>query len=170
TTSVAARRTVTSAGLHDVPAFPFGYYAEGIRALRRTAAFRRLLIAFALQAGAAAVMLAGAQYVATHLLGAPDALTVLFAALIAPSILSMPLWVRLARRRGKNGAYTVSTWLFLVSALAMIPLALVPGWWIVGPVATAGVAYAGLQALPMSMLPDSIDIDATRTGVRRSGV
>lgn len=121
-----------------------------------------------LQALAIGVMLAGVQYFATYTLGSPTAVTPLFACLIGPLVLVMPLWNRLARLRGVKGAQWCASLLFLVGAvlLAFTPAA--------GPalgyaaVVLIGVAYAGLQLLPLTMLADTLAADVARTGRRRA--
>ncbi|MET9650829.1 MFS transporter [Streptomyces sp. NPDC006460] len=121
-----------------------------------------------LQALAIGVMLAGVQYFATYTLGSPTAVTPLFACLIGPLVLVMPLWNRLSRRWGVKGAQWCASLLFLAGALL---LALTPaagpavGY---GSVAVIGVAYAGLQLLPLTMLADTLAADVARTGKRRA--
>ncbi|ROS77019.1 MFS transporter [Cellulomonas sp. PhB143] len=143
---------------------PTAAVADGFRttgaALRRSAPFRALFGTFVLQALATGVMLAGAQYVATYVLDSEAAVSILFAALIAPALLAMPLWTRLAARTGKERAYAVASVLFVAATLAMVPLVWAPGPWVYAPTALAGVAYAGMQALPLAMLPDVIEHDA----------
>jgi len=133
-------------------------------------AFRRLLGAFVLQALATGGMLAGAQYVATYTLGDENDVTFLFAALVAPALLVMPAATRVARRVGKRRALVGSTALFVVAALALLPMQWVPGPWVYGPVALAGVAYAGMQLYPLAMLPDVIAVDARERGAERAGI
>lgn len=163
----AGRRTVLRA---DAPAGGLSHeYRDGIAALRLTRPFRLLVVVFCLQAIATAVMLAGGQYVATYVLGDETALTGLFLALIAPALIVMPWWTRLAHRRGKIAALTVATLLFTAAALLLVLAGFAPGAWVHLPVALAGVAYAGMQALPMSMLPDATDLDRELGGRRRSG-
>lgn len=166
-TFIAGRRTALRA---DAPAGDLVHeYRDGIDALRVTRPFRLLVGVFCLQAVATAVMLAGGQYVATHVLGNEAALTGLFLALVGPALLVMPLWTRLAHARGKVPALAAATALFTVASLLLIPAGWAPGGWVHLPVALAGVAYAGMQALPMSMLPDATDLDRTVGGRRRSG-
>lgn len=163
----AGRRTVLRA---DQPLGGLAHeYRDGIDAMRLTRPFRLLVLVFCLQAVATAVMLAGGQYVATYVLGDETALTGLFVALIAPALLVMPLWARLAHRRGKIAALTWATLLFTVAGLLLVLAGFAPGAWVHLPVAMAGVAYAGMQALPMSMLPDATDLDRELGGRRRSG-
>lgn len=131
--------------------------------------FRALLATFFLQALATGLMLAAASYVATYVLESEAAVSLLFAALIAPALLVMPLWTRLAARAGKERALVLATVLFAVATLAMTPLLWAPGAWVYLPTALAGVAYAGMQALPLAMLPDVIDVDARRAGATAAG-
>ncbi|MFD9499405.1 MFS transporter [Streptomyces sp. NPDC060035] len=121
-----------------------------------------------LQALAIGVMLAGVQYFATYTLGSPTAVTPLFACLIGPLVLVMPLWNRLARLRGVKEAQWCASLLFLAGAvlLAFTPAAgPALGY---GAVVVIGVAYAGLQLLPLTMLADTLAADVARTGKRRA--
>ncbi|GII99533.1 Na+/melibiose symporter-like transporter [Sediminihabitans luteus] len=161
TGTVAAARRPTVRGVREVVV---ASVRESAAALRRSQPFRTLFTTFALQALATGLMLAGAQYVATYVLDSEAAVSILFAALIAPALLTMPLWTRLAGRVGKERAFVVATVLFVVGAAAMLPLAWVPGVWVYATTALVGVAYAGMQALPLAMLPDVIQDDAERTG------
>lgn len=139
------------------------HYRAGAAVLRESQPFRALLTAFMLQGLATGLMLAGAQFVAAWILRDEGAVTVLFAALIAPALLVAPLWRRIADRLGKERAFRLASLLFLLAAAVLAGMIWLPGWWIVGPVALAGAAYAGMQSLPMAMLPDVIGFDAART-------
>ncbi|MET3976686.1 MFS transporter [Cellulosimicrobium sp. TH-20] len=183
---VAPRGRGTPAPPADAPAAPAGAAAgatapssaarawtlavrEAVDALRRSRPFRTLLAAFVLQAVATGLMLAGAAYVARYVLRDEAAVSYLFAALVAPALLCMPVWTRLARRDGKERGFVVATVLFAVAALGMVPLVWAPGAWVYLPTALAGVAYAGMQALPLAMLPDAIAHDARTHGDGRGG-
>lgn len=132
------------------------HYREGLAVLRESQPFRALLGAFVLQALATGLMLAGAQFVATWVLRDEGAVTVLFAALIAPALLVAPLWRRVADRIGKERGWRIASLTFMLAAVALIAMVWAPGWWVVVPVGLAGAAYAGMQTLPMAMLPDVI--------------
>ncbi|GMA25914.1 MFS transporter [Luteimicrobium album] len=142
----------------------------GVAAVREVAALRRLVGMFVLQALATGGMLAGAQYVATYTLGDENDVTFLFAALVGPALLVMPLATRVAGRVGKRRALVGATVLFAAAALALLPMHWVPGPWVYGPVALAGVAYAGMQLYPLAMLPDVVAVDARERGAERAGV
>jgi Na+/melibiose symporter-like transporter len=126
--------------------------------LRESQPFRALLGAFMLQGLATGLMLAGAQFVATWVLRDEGAVTVLFISLIAPALLLAPVWRRISDRIGKERAFRLASFVFLVATVALVGMTWAPGWWVVAPVALAGAAYAGMQSLPMAMLPDVISV------------
>ena len=157
-------------GFSDVPRYSVKEnYAAGLRTLRRSPAFRSLLLTFLLQGLATGLMLAGAQYVATWVLGSEGAVTLLFIALIAPALVAAPLWGVIAKRIGKERGFVWASALFGVAALSMLLLAWYPGDWVYLPVALAGAGYAGMQSLPMAMLPDVISHDAVTHGEGQAG-
>lgn len=147
-----------------------GEYRVGLVALREIPAYRVLLVAFVLQALATGVMLAAAQYVARYTLDDQGALTFLFAALVGPALLVMPLWTRYAARTGKRPAFAAASVLFVLACLALVGLAWAPGWWVYLPVALAGVGYAGMQLFPLAMLPDVISAAGRERGGAMSGL
>jgi glycoside/pentoside/hexuronide:cation symporter, GPH family len=120
------------------------------------------------QALAVGVMLAGVQYFATYVLGSANAVTPLFACLIGPLALVMPVWNRLARRRGVKYAQFCATWLFLAATLVLVLTPWGGAWPAYATVALVGVAYGGLQLLPLRMLADNLVADAARTGRQRA--
>lgn len=142
-------------------------YRVGFAALRRSQPFRALLLTFLLQGLATGMMLAGAQYVATWVLG--TGVTILFISLIAPAIVFAPVWALVAARIGKERALRLASLLFGIAALVMVLQVWMPGAWIYAPVALAGAAYAGMQSLPLSMLPDVISHDASTHPVASAG-
>lgn len=154
-------------------ASPGGGIRDNFRAaaetLRRSQPFRALLATVVLQALAAGLMLTGAQYLATWVVGSEDAVTLLFAALVAPALVAAPAWGDIARRVGKERALAIATALFAVAALTAFVAARAPGAWIYASVAAVGLAYAGMQSLPMAMLADVIGYDARRHGPGRAG-
>jgi glycoside/pentoside/hexuronide:cation symporter, GPH family len=145
-------------------------YREGLTAFRTMPAYRVLLTVFVLQAVATGVMLAAAQYVARYTLGDEAALTYLFAALVGPALLVMPLWARYAARHGKPRGLTLCSVAFAVASLSLLVLAWVPGPWAYVAVGAAGVAYAGMQMFPLAMLPDVISAAGRERGGAMSGL
>lgn len=133
--------------------------------------YRRLLVAYGLQCVALGAVLAAVPYFVRYTLGGDEGVvTLLFVCLVAPAIVTMPLWTAISRRRGKRFGYVLAALIFAVMAASLIfsgpgPLALVGA-----QVGLLGVGFAGLQVFPFAMLPDLIDADARATGLRREGV
>ncbi|WP_306320642.1 MULTISPECIES: MFS transporter [unclassified Streptomyces] len=141
-----------------------------LRAARGNAPFWWLFGAYVVQAAATGLMLAGTQYFATYILDRPSATTLLFACLIVPSLLAMPLWLAVGRRTGKRNAAVGASWCFLVGAVGAAAGRELPPGLVYGAVALAGVGYAGMQMLPLAMLGDAIVADGYVSGRRRAGV
>jgi Na+/melibiose symporter-like transporter len=136
---------------------------------RQNRAFVVLLTVFVLQALATGAMLAGAQYVATYVLGKESAISLLFAGLVAPAILVTPLWQRVADRVGKERGLALASSAFALASLLLVLLRASPGAWVYAVVALAGAAYAGMQMFPLAMLPDTVTVQTARTGRGRPG-
>jgi GPH family glycoside/pentoside/hexuronide:cation symporter len=143
---------------------------EQLAAARSNRDFMLLLGLACVQMLAAGSMLAGAPYFATYVLKNPDAVSTLFMALVGPLVLTMSLWVRIARRYDKRGGMVLASVLFLVGGVA---LAFTPQFGAVYAhicVVVVGIGYAGLQLLQYSMLADTLIADTLESGVRRTGV
>jgi len=143
---------------------------EQVHALRENRWFALLLGAFMLQALATGTMLAGAVYVATYVLGDGGLTSVLFACLVGPAVLVMPVWRRIGLRAGKQRAFLVATLLFVAATLALLALRWLPPVGVYAVVGVVGVAYAGMQMFPLSMLPDTLAADAATHGRQRAGL
>ncbi len=116
------------------------------------------------------VMLAGAPYFAAYTLDSTGATTTLFAALVGPMLVTMPLWVWLARRLDKRGAMILAGLLFLSGAILAVATPVFGPVYAHIAIVVVGVGYAGLQLLQFSMLADVIAYDGLMSGKRRGGV
>jgi glycoside/pentoside/hexuronide:cation symporter, GPH family len=151
------------------PAEPLGLRAS-FAVARGNRAFTLLLTTYVLQSLAVSVMLAAAPYLATYRLGDYDWTSLLFVALVAPSIVVVPLWVRAARRYGKAPCLLAATGGYAVVTLSLLLTAHADrAWWVVGQCALLGTGYAAMQLLAFSLLPDTISDDESRTGRRQAG-
>lgn len=151
------------------PETPLGLRAS-FAAARGNRPFLLLLSTYVLQSLAVSVMLAAAPYLATYRLEDYDWTSVLFVALVAPSIVVVPLWVRAARRFGKAPCLLVATAGYAVVTVSLL-LTASPGraWLVVGQCALLGCGYAAMQLLAFSLLPDTITDDENRSGRRQAG-
>ncbi|TMR21561.1 MFS transporter [Nonomuraea turkmeniaca] len=158
------------APMTGAPEADHGGWREQFAAIKGNPAFLWLTVLSCTQMLAVSMMLAAAPYFATYTIGSPQATQTLFAALVGPMLLTMPLWVRLSRRFGKRGAMITGTLLFAGGTTAAMATPLFGALWAHVTIALVGVGYAGLQLLQFSMLADVIAADAARTGKRRAGV
>ncbi|MFC4588339.1 MFS transporter [Sphaerisporangium corydalis] len=141
-----------------------------LAAARASRPFMWLLGLSSAQMLAAGVMLAGAPYFASYTLKNPDATSTLFAALIGPMLITMPLWVWIARKMDKRGAMVLAGALFLTGALMSSLTPFFGSLYAHLMTLIIGVGYAGLQLLQFSMLADVISHESALSGKRRGGV
>jgi len=137
-------------------------FTDAFRAIRTDHRYRVLVAVYVVQALATAVMLAGAQYLATYRLDSASAVQGLFIALVAPALLVMPLWYRFGERHGKLAGLRAATGLFSVGALALVGTLWWSGPWVYAAVCLAGAGYAGMQTFPLAMLPEVLDAYSRR--------
>ncbi|MEV4171104.1 MFS transporter [Nonomuraea sp. NPDC049709] len=147
-----------------------GGWREQFAAIRSNPPFLWLTVLACTQMLAVSMMLAAAPYFATYTLGSAGATQTLFAALVGPILLTMPLWVRLARRFDKRGAMVLAAALFGGGTTAAMATPLFGPVWAHVMILLVGIGYAGVQLMQFSMLADVIAADAARTGKRRAGV
>ncbi|QKT08639.1 MFS transporter [Gordonia sp. X0973] len=169
---VLASRTAPRRGIDgpaDAATESSASFRDAFTALRIDSGYRRLVAVYVVQALASAVMLAGAQYLATHVLGRSSALQWLFVSLVAPALVVMPLWYRFGARRGKLAGLRVAAALFAVASAALLGTIWWSGPWVYAAVAVAGVGYAGMQTFPLAMLPDVLNAHDRRTDTSSGG-
>ncbi|WP_432103903.1 MFS transporter [Streptomyces sp. bgisy091] len=139
-----------------------------LAAARSSRPFLYLAGMWTLQALAVGVMLAGVQYFATYTLGSAGAVTPLFACLIGPLVLFMPLWNLLARRKGAGHAQWCASLLYTAGSVLLAFTGMGGPALGYAAVVLVGIAYAGLQLLPLTMLAETLAADAAATGRRRA--
>jgi GPH family glycoside/pentoside/hexuronide:cation symporter len=137
----------------------------------RNRPFRVLVGAYALQLCAVGSLLATVAYFAEYVIGGgEETVTLLFLALMLPAIVTMPLWLALSRRLGKERCFSLALVLFTAGAVSL--------WWspamsltvAASLVGVMGIAYAATQLFPYSMLPDTIALDRKASGRSREGI
>lgn len=140
------------------------------RTARRNPYFMPLWGAFVLQALANAAALAAVPYLARYIMGNPGAESILFAALVGPAILVMPVWAWVGKRWDKRSGYVAGSLLYLVGVLGLLGARGLPSGAVTALVALMGIGYAAMQLFPLAMLPDTVSVDEAHSGERRSGM
>ncbi|MFP5307899.1 MAG: MFS transporter [Gammaproteobacteria bacterium] len=144
-------------------------FAEQLRAAAQNKPFFWLLGAFLVQALGTGCMLAAVDFFSVYRLNDPALTSRLFACLIAPSLVTMPLWAWVGHRFGKKTGFIACTLIFALGGLSLISASPDRVWLVYLQVLIMGTAYAGTQMFPLAMLPDTISADTARTGLRRAG-
>ncbi|MFI7609805.1 MFS transporter [Nonomuraea terrae] len=147
-----------------------GGWREQFAAIKGNSAFLWITVLACTQMLAVSMMLAAAPYFAAYTLGDPRSTQTLFAALVGPMLLTMPLWVRLARRFDKRGAMILAALMFGGGTAAAMATPLFGALYAHVAILLVGVGIAGVQLLLFSMLADVVAADAAETGKRRAGV
>lgn len=146
-------------------------FAERVAAVRQNRWFLLLLMTFVVQALGVGAMLAAVPYMATYILGGGELQqTILFACLVAPAIIVMPLWSKLSQRSGKHRGFLLASGIFVIAAVGLFFSRSLPDVAVYVLVGMVGVAYAGMQMFPLAMLPDTVSADAVMHGQQRAGV
>ncbi|MEV0378530.1 MFS transporter [Nonomuraea sp. NPDC050643] len=147
-----------------------GGWREQFAAIKGNSAFIWITALACTQMLAVSMMLAAAPYFAAYTIGTPRATQTLFAALVGPMLLTMPLWVRLSKRFDKRGAMMLAALLFGGGTAAAMATPVFGAVYAHVTILLVGVGIAGVQLLLFSMLADVIAVDAAKTGKRRAGV
>ncbi|RBQ14277.1 MFS transporter [Spongiactinospora rosea] len=141
-----------------------------LSAARGNGPFWWLLAIASSQTLSGSVMLAGAPYFATYIMDDPKATSTLFAALVIPLLLTMPMWVWLARRLDKRGAMILAGLLLGGGTAAAMATPVFGTVYTHLTLLVAGVGLGGVQLMQFSMLADVVAADAATTGRRRAGM
>lgn len=139
--------------------------------VRRNRPFMLLLTAYLPHAVAISIFQAAIAYVAAYLLGNASLMSLLFIALMGPSLIAVPLWRRLSQRLGKTMTFLSATVLYAACSLGMLAAITWGSTTTVLVVAVIlGIAFAGEQVMVYSMMPDTIVHDFNDHGRNTAGV
>lgn len=132
--------------------------------------FRVLVACFVAQATGVACMLAGVRYFAVYVMDDLGSTGLLFLFVVAPAILTTPIWRRLGERMGKLRGYVVASITLTVFTFVLTAAPFLPPFVVYLIIFVIGFGYAGQQLFGLAMLPDCIAYDTKRTGKRQAGV
>ncbi|HZP41542.1 MAG TPA: glycoside-pentoside-hexuronide (GPH):cation symporter [Candidatus Binatia bacterium] len=148
-----------------------GAFVDGLRVTLRNRPFRILISTFAFILLAGGLSQTLVPYAFTYWLGMPSATSKVILVYLTASVLSLPLWTRLAGRFGKDVALKLCmAWATLV--LLSLPFALAPGMGrprLVAFLLLAGLGNGGWAVLPVAITADIVDHDELDTDERREG-
>ena len=145
-------------------------FAAGLRLMAANRPFRRLILAYLVNAVANGLPATLFLLFVEHVLQAGDRAGVLLLVYFLCGLLGVPVWVRLSRRFGKNrtwcGAMLASCAVFVWAPFLGVGDA---GWFVVVCVLT-GLCVGADLVLPSAMQADVVDEDTAVSGAQRTGL
>lgn len=144
--------------------------AGGLRDVLRNRAARILLTVWFIESLGVGAVGTMAPYVAQYLLERPDLVGVLPAAYVLSGVVSIPLWVRAARRYGPRHTWLTAMLLAAVAFGGMVRVAADDLVLLFCLLMLAGGAMGCGSVLASSLMADIIDLDEQRTGERKEGI
>jgi len=144
-------------------------WSQMIRLVRRNTPFMRLLIAYVFDRLALGIHFALLPFFMQYVLDMLGVFLTLSLAISIAPILSIPVWLALARRFGKHRVYCFAN---VLTAMGYASLYFVPhGAPLLLILLSIGRGFgnAATAVLPASMTADAVDYDDWRSGVRQAG-
>jgi sugar (glycoside-pentoside-hexuronide) transporter len=110
-----------------------------------------------------------APYVLTYVLKSPDLLNEMLIAYMVPTLISIPIWMRLSSRYEKRRLWQLALGLSAVGFGALFFVQEGSTWLVIGAAIVAGVAAGCGSTLGQALKADIIDLDELETGERKEG-
>jgi glycoside/pentoside/hexuronide:cation symporter, GPH family len=143
----------------------------GLAALKRNAPFRRLILAYLVNALANGLPATLFLLFVSHVIGAPDAYGPLLLAYFLAGLVAIPFWSWLARRLGKHRTWTIAMTL-ACAVFALTPFVVGEGDVVPFLVISvlSGLGVGADLVLPAAIQADVIDVDTQVSGEQRTGL
>jgi glycoside/pentoside/hexuronide:cation symporter, GPH family len=147
------------------------YLVKSLKEVFSNRPFVLLLASWITNSTAVAIMETMLIYYYKYIFNNEAAVTMAMIALLVVTMLSIPGWVWLSKKIGKNTAYPIGMTITLISVVLFAFFADRLGLnGALGIMVVAGIGFSAHYVLPWSMVPDAIAFDYARSGVRREGV
>jgi Na+/melibiose symporter-like transporter len=144
---------------------------EGLRAIAGNAPFRRLILAYLINAFANGLPATLFLLFVSHVIGAPEAYGPLLLAYFLAGLAGIPIWSRLARRLGKHRTWVIAMAL-ACGAFAFTPFVVGEGdvvpFLIISVI--SGIGFGADLVLPSAIQADVVDVDTKASGEQRTGL
>lgn len=144
---------------------------EGLRAIAGNAPFRRLILAYLINAFANGLPATLFLLFVSHVIGAPEAYGPLLLAYFLAGLAGIPIWSRLARRLGKHRTWVIAMAL-ACGAFAFTPFVVGEGdvvpFLIISII--SGIGFGADLVLPSAIQADVVDVDTKASGEQRTGL
>ena len=145
--------------------------AEGLKAISANAPFRRLIVAYLINAFANGLPATLFLLFVAHVIGRGDAYGPLLLAYFLAGLIAIPFWSWLARRIGKHRAWVIAMTL-ACGAFAFTPFVVGEGDIVAFAIISiiSGMGVGADLVLPASIQADVVDADTVASGEQRTGL
>jgi len=146
-------------------------FRQGLVILARHRAFRKLVGLYL--CGRVAMDLVGAMLILyfTYFIGRTGDFEPVMLLFLTVVIASLPVWLRIAKRREKSRVFIAGALWWMVFLLFLLAADRSWPWWLLFALAPLGaIGYAVVDLMPWSMLGEVVDEDDLATGERREGI
>lgn len=109
-------------------------------------------------------------YASDYVLGTPGATAGYLLAFVAPTVLSVPIWLGLSRRLGKRRVWFAALLVKVIAFAALFEVSDGMAGAVYGLIASIGFAHGCSSVIPQSIQADIVDVDESITGERKEGV
>jgi glycoside/pentoside/hexuronide:cation symporter, GPH family len=144
---------------------------DGVRAIAGNAPFRRLILAYLINAFANGLPATLFLLFVSHVIGAPDAYGPLLLAYFLSGLLGIPIWSLVARRLGKHKTWVIAM-MVACGAFAFTPFVVGQGdivpFLIISII--SGIGFGADLVLPSAIQADVVDLDTKASGEQRTGL
>ena len=146
-------------------------FGPGYRVLKENQAFRKLILAYLINATANGLPATLFILFVSFVLEMPESYGPLLFVYFLCGLAGIPIWARLAEKLGKHRAWSVAM-LLACSAFVWTPFIVGAGdyWTFLIITVVSGFAVGADLAIPSSIQADVIDIDTAQTGIPRTGL
>ncbi len=145
-------------------------WSQGLRIVASNGPFMRLLLMGVIFTATVGVTTATSLYFVDHIMASRAIYPYVLLAYFLVSILSIPVWLRIAHAWGKHKAVALAIVWFAFGSAPMPFIAVEDFWVFVAFMMVKGSAIGALLFIPVSMAADVIDLDTAKTGKQRTGL
>lgn len=146
-------------------------FRDGLKAIADNAPFRRLIVAYLINAFANGLPATLFLLFVAHVIGAPNAYGPLLLAYFLAGLIAIPFWSWLARRIGKHRTWVIAM-VLACGAFAFTPFVVGEGdvvpFLIIS--ITSGMGVGADLVLPTAIQADVVDADTRASGEQRTGL
>jgi glycoside/pentoside/hexuronide:cation symporter, GPH family len=145
--------------------------SDGFKAIAQNAPFRRLIIAYLINAFANGLPATLFLLFVSHVIGAPEAYGPLLLAYFLAGLVGIPIWSQVARRWGKHKTWVIAM-AVACGAFAFTPFVVGEGdvipFLIISII--SGIGFGADLVLPSAIQADVVDVDTKSSGEQRTGL